>query len=64
VFIFFVNFPHRLRDPVKYDEIWSMVNRTLNQTDYDVQWAAVFPGKWEARFSWIAANILNGARVS
>jgi len=41
-----------------------MVNQTLNQTDYDVRWSNVFPGKMEARFSWIAANILNGAPVS
>ena len=36
-----------------------MVRMTLNTTDYDVKWADVFPGRNEAEFSWVAANVLS-----
>ena len=48
-----------MRDPARYDTIWNMVRKTLNTTDYVVKWADVFPGRYEAEFSWIAANVLS-----
>jgi len=54
----------KLRDPASYDTIWNMVRKTLNTTDYDVKWADVFPGRYEAEFSWIAANILSKGFVT
>ena len=54
----------RMRDPSRYDTIWNMVRKTLNTTDYDVLWADVFPGRYEAEFSWIAANLLSKGFVS
>ena len=54
----------RLRDPARFNETWTMVRRTLNTTDYYVEWADVFPGGYEAEFSWIASNILRKSMVS
>lgn len=48
----------RLRDLNGYNKIWKLINSTLNATDYEVKWSDTFTGDQEARFSWVAANML------
>uniref|UniRef100_A0A7M5WVF2 Uncharacterized protein n=1 Tax=Clytia hemisphaerica TaxID=252671 RepID=A0A7M5WVF2_9CNID len=54
----------KLRDRARYDKIWTLVKKTLNATDYDNKWSDVFPGEYEARFSWITSNILSKGFVN
>lgn len=48
----------------QYHEIWTLINDTLKTTNYNVKFSDTIPGNYEARYSWLAANILEKTLVS